>query len=238
MKSFITYIDFIAYTDFILNNPQAYADHRVANVLKDIEMSVEVVKRLHPDVVHSVRCINIADTLIFFTLGDSLESLESMLCLVHEYNKKSITFGFPQRGSMVYGDLQTIHNSLGPSVDGKSVINMLKGRPLVEAERKTEKLQWAGIVIDSTIEEYLEKNKLDKEKILSPFAVPYQVPYKDGKGKKEYCFRLGRSRLTPKTVEMLKKSIIDNFAKINITNFNFELRSFLENTLAFVSEIQ
>lgn len=238
MKSFITYIDFIAYTDFILNNPQAYADHRIANVLKDIEMSVDVVKRLHPDVVHSVRCVNVADTLIFFSLGDSPEALQSMLCLIHEYNKKSITFGFPQRGTMVYGDLQTIHNSLGPSVDGKPVINMLKGRPLVEAERKTEKLIWAGIVIDPTVEEYLDKHKLDKEKMLSPFAIPYKVPYADGKGEKEYCFRLGRSRLTPKTIEMLKKSIIDNFAKINITNFSLERRFFLENTLAFVDDAQ
>lgn len=236
MKSFITYIDFVAYTNFILNNPAAYADHRIANVLKDIEMSVDIVKRQHPDVVHSVRCVNVADTLIFFTPGDSQEALECLLCLVYEYNKKSITFGFPQRGTMVYGELQTIHNSLGPSVDGKPVINMLKGRPLVEAEKKTEKLMWAGIVIDHTVEEYLEQHNLDKEKVLSPFAVRYQAPYQTGKENHEYCFRLGRSLLTNRTIEILKKSIVDNFAKINITNFNFELRPFLENTLAFVDE--
>ena len=94
MKRFIAYFDFLGYKNFILNNDTDYIREHIDFILQSIEASLGQNKwtRINkgcmiPDISNSkINCLNISDTVIFWTNDDSLDSFKELLKISYTFN--------------------------------------------------------------------------------------------------------------------------------------------------------
>lgn len=83
MERFIAYFDYLGYKEFILNNDSKHLRTRAGHILRDIEASLGQGKYKEPhngiivaDLSETrINCLNISDTVIFWTNDNSIESL-------------------------------------------------------------------------------------------------------------------------------------------------------------------
>jgi len=114
MKRYIAYFDFLGYKEFILNNDSDYLQNRANHILRDIGIVLCQGKYrepdgllIRPDISQTrINCLNISDTIIFWTVDDSIESLEELLIIAHEFNYRQIKYNFPIRGVIYFDEIE------------------------------------------------------------------------------------------------------------------------------------
>ena len=98
MKKYIAYFDFLGYKEFILNNDSDYLSIRINHIVRDIKLVLSKGKfkepdgfTISPDISQTrINCLNVSDTIIFWTFDDSIESLEELLIIANEFNWRQI----------------------------------------------------------------------------------------------------------------------------------------------------
>ena len=210
MKRFIAYFDYLGYKDFILNNDSSHLKVRAGHILRDIEISLGQGKYQSPrngvivaDIsVSRINCLNISDTVIFWTNDDSIESLEELLLVSYEFNWREILYSFPVRGVVYCDELEMISGQQKNTVGAIYSTNLIYGKGLVNAHLKGENLNWAGSVIDKTVIDQIE-GKVNIPDFLSPFAKLYKVPYKvqDQGIQEEYALNINKGGLNETAFE-------------------------------------
>jgi hypothetical protein len=245
MAHFISYFDYLGYKEFILKNSSEEIRRRVGHFLRDIETSLGLGKFQEPqggwiiaDLTHSrINCLNISDTIIFWTNDDSLESFMELLKVSFDFNWREILHNVPTRGAMVYADVELLTSRSQNDVGGTYNVNMIYGKGLVEAHIKAENQNWAGFVIDNSVITKLA-TMANVASTLDPFAVQYKVPYKNNVGNQEneYVFRLntGSPKLNPVAFGNWSKNITDGFSRDNKNPNNPRAQEILANTLAYL----
>ncbi len=245
MKHFISYFDYLGFKEFLTNNTVEELERRSYHLLAEIERSLsESIKRrpLKPTVADlsqsNINCLNISDTVIFWTKDDTLDSCKELLQVSFRFNSMNNLFQIPVRGCMIYDDFNII---TGISKNVKGTIykpNMMYGKGLLNAHIKTEQLNWAGSVIDNSVilkvVELGQNNSFFKE-----FAKEYNVPYKKGIKKKEFAFLLrNKEGFNKNEFESDKKRIMETFKKDN-KQITSSVKEKMENSIEFLkSEIK
>lgn len=242
MKRFIAYFDYLGYKHFILNNDSDHLRRRAGHILRDIEMSLGQGKYQDPrngvivaDLSSTrINCLNISDTVIFWTNDDSVESLEELLLVAYEFNWREILYSFPIRGVIYYDQIEMISGQQKNQAGAIYSPNLIYGHGLVKAHIKTENLNWAGCVIDATVLEQL-KDKVNVEEFLKPFAKQYKVPYKTQEHNlDEYVLLINKGSLNETAFENAKKDIIQAFSNDNKPVDKPRVQELLANTIAFL----
>lgn len=245
MKKYVGYFDLMGYKNFIENNETDETRRRVTHILRDIEAALGKGEYkegghgvLHADLSASkLQCITISDTVIFWTLDDSKESLMEILKVCFDFNFKLNLHNFPVRGALVFEAIEMINGFQRNNNGGTYSVNTIYGKGLVKAHIKAESQYWAGTVIDqSAIEKIAEEN--DVEQVLAPFAMKTQVPYKNGCPiqDREYAFRLCIGWLNEIAYGNWKKGIEEVFAADNKGMDDAGIIAKLANTIAFLDE--
>jgi len=116
MKRYIAYFDYLGYKDFILNNESQHLEVRAGHILRDIEMALAQGKYQEPrngiilsDLSKSrINCLNVSDTVIFWTHDDSIESLEELMHVAYRFNWQEILFNMPVRGVVYFDEVELI----------------------------------------------------------------------------------------------------------------------------------
>ena len=115
MKKFISYFDFLGFKNFILNNDSDYIKRRIGNILTDIEFALgqgKITKTNYGVIANinnsKINCLNISDTVIFWTNDDSLESFNELLKISFDFNWSVTCYHFPVRGAMVFDEIEII----------------------------------------------------------------------------------------------------------------------------------
>jgi len=242
MKRFIAYFDYLGYKDFILNNDSSHLKVRAGHILRDIEMSLgqgrflpvnngETVADLNST---RINCLNISDTVIFWTNDDSIESFEELILVAFDFNWREILYSFPIRGVIFFDEIEMISEQFKNSAGAIYSPNLIYGKGLVKAHLKAENLNWAGTVIDkSVIEEVI--NRLNTVKFFNQFAKLYKVPYKIPENDiEEYALLLARGGLDDSSVTTLKNNIIRVFKNDNKPFDKPRVQELLSNTLAYL----
>lgn len=197
MKRFVAYFDFLGFKNFILNNDSDYIKQRIGHILRDIELSLGQGKTKETnygaiaDLSKShLNCLNISDTVIFWTNDSSLESFNELLKISFDFNWRVSCFHFAVKGAIVYDEIDIISGFQENDNGGTYNVNSIYGKGLVNAHLKAENLNLAGCVIDNTIIDKI-KEFGDPREIIGDYAMLYKIPYKNGVAEiPEYLLKL------------------------------------------------
>lgn len=247
MKRHIAYFDFLGYKEFILNNDSEYLKTRVGHILVGIEQALAEGKLQEPkngrvlsDTSKTrINCLNISDTIIFWTNDDSVESLEELLRVAYRFNWSQVLLNFPVRGIIYFDELEMISGKQTNTVGAIYSANLIYGKGLAKAHMMCENLNWAGSAIDETvINEIIDK--VDIENFLKPYAKIYSVPYTKPSPftKEQYALRLTKSSYNEEAFKNTKDSVIRAFKNDNKTFDNPRVQEILGNTIAFLESFK
>jgi len=196
MKKYITYFDFLGFKNFILNNDSDYITNRIGHILRDIESAIgqgkiEITNRgAIADISKSrLNCLNISDTVIFWTNDDSFDSFKELLKVSFDFNWRVTCYHFPVRGAIVYDEIDIISGYQETESGGTYNANSIYGKGLVNAHIKAENLNLASCVIDNSVIEKIQEFD-EPVNIFGDYAIKYQVPYKTGQlNNQEYLLK-------------------------------------------------
>lgn len=242
IEAYIAYFDLLGFKDFILRNDSNEISRRFYHVMRDIEHSLgegnfQPVRNstLYADLSHSkLNCLCISDTIIFWTTDLDIENLKELLRVSFDFNRQMVLYNFPLRGVVLKGLLK-YKSSIETNSQG-SLFNLssLMGIGIVEANIKSENLNWSGTVIDDSLFEDFN-SRLEAEKVFEEYAKKYMVPYKSpplNQGE-EYVLRLS-DQLDLESYANLSKTLIDVFQGDNRTIDHPGARQKMDNTLEYL----
>ena len=194
MKHFIAYFDLLGFKEFIMKNTPEYHEKIMGNIFRDMESALskgktkEISNGYIADISKSrVNCINFSDTVIFWISNENEDIIKELLDVVYRYNWQAIRYFFPARGCLYYGEIKYVNFNRVNDAGGVYNINSIYGKVLVDVYLKAESQNWAGTVIDNSVLERLVELEIEPDSFLAPYAVKYNVPYKDGSNKEEFA---------------------------------------------------
>ena len=240
---YLTYFDLLGFKEFINNNDNGYIEDRMSQIFRDMELSLtrrktiftnSVPKMAIPDLSSmKVNCINISDTVLYWTNDLNPKSLVHLFFVSYCFNQSFNLYNFPVRGCMTKGLVNHVMGDDKSSNDFLYSVRCLYGKGVVAAHNRAESQQWAGTVIDKPVMEDLQNYLY--EDILNNYTIKYRVPYKFGDtGCDELVFKL-ENRVNDQThLSKLKEHISSVFSRDNKSIENESVKVKLENTLKFL----
>lgn len=239
---YLAYFDFLGFKEFVQNNEDKKIIGRMDHIFRDIESALGLGNYREPqngiiisDLSDSrLNCLNISDTVLFWTNKCDYESLTELIKVAYKFNWLQILNNFPIRGSIIKGKIRLVSGNQINSNGGSYSVECLYGKGLIKAHEKAECQNWAGTVIDESIISDFEQNLKWKD-FLSNYAVKYKVPYKIDKGLgEEYVLRVATGITNNTALENTKDSILRVFKLDNKSIEPESVQLKIENTLKFI----
>lgn len=186
----------------------------------------------------TIKCLNISDTIIFWSLNDSPESLHEFLDVCYSLNWRLNTFNFPVRGALIYDELEMIMGNEVSDGGGMYNVNTIYGKGLIHAHLKCENQSWAGCTIDKSLTDFISENG-DIAATLDPIAIKYMVPYtKEVENQtEEYALRLVKGALNAIAYGNVRNDIVDIFKRDN-KGLSERAEVMLNNTIQFLDKFK
>lgn len=246
---YLAYFDLLGFKEFILNNDDQYINNRMSYFFRDIELSLTENNTTphprNPSIIIAdlskaeLNCVNISDTVLFWTNDTSQKSLNEIVLISYLFNWKFNLYNFPVRGSLIKGTLNHAMGNIYSANNSFYAVQCPYGKVLVNAHMKAEAQMWAGTVIHQSVEKDLFNGTL--QSLLNKYCVKYRVPYKATNltpsgdiGYDEYVFRLANSIQNQTALNNAKKAIYDVFSGDNKPISDSSVKKKIENTLAFL----
>lgn len=234
MKRFITYFDLLGYRNFLERNESAIHKKVIEQFYVHIDSSLnrtgKYFKNENGNFVNDltgkiVSFANYSDTVILWTESDTEDEFNAILEASYECNWRMNLYHFPIRGILIYDELFPLNYS---SSHKGYHINTFFGRGLIKAHDGAEKQQWAGMVIDKSVNEKMINTENTKSKVIR-----YDVPYKDGRHT-QIAMKLAIN-LNANTIE----DVETNFKRYNKWDDEVpSLKKKLENTIDFLKYLK
>lgn len=238
---YLAYFDFMGFKQFILNNEDEHLIYRMRHIFRDMEMCLGKGKFQQPgsgvllaDISKSkINCLNISDTVLFWTNDLSEDSLHELIEVGYEFNWREILYNFPLRGAIVKGTIRLVSGKDDSEKGGSYSVQCLYGKGLVYAHDLAEKQQWAGTIIDETVISDLEK--FEKGGILvKKNMVDYAVPLKNNTTRHSKVFKLKQGPLNEESLKNSLGNIDHVFALDNKGTEHPDVQEKIKNTKDFL----
>lgn len=240
---FLAYFDFLGFKEFILNNEEEILMRRMGHIFRDIELSLGQGEMQEPkngiilaDISNSkINCINISDTVVFWTNDTTLDNLEELIKVAYEFNWRENLYNFPIRGSISKGNIRFVNGNNKNDSGGSYGVTCLYGKGIVNAHLKAENQDWAGTVIDNSIIEEFSTEE-EAKKFLEPYATKYKIPYKKHEIEihEEFALRLVKGNLNQIAYDNTKDSIERVFGQDNKSTSHPGVQLKIKNTIDFL----
>lgn len=243
---YLAYFDFLGFKEFIENNEDDVLKRRMENIFRDVEIALGQGKYKEPlngivlsDISTStINCLNISDTVLFWTNQCDLESLKELIKVSYDFNWRQNSFNFPVRGAIIKGKIHLVSGQENNDNNGSYSVQCLYGKGLIKAHNKAESQNWAGTVVDESIISDLIKYD-NGTNFLKQYAIQYQVPYKNSEElDKEFVLKLAKNISNDLALKNTKESIIDIFKLDNKTISHASVQMKIENTLKFIDVLR
>jgi len=241
MKKFITYFDFLGFKNFILNNDSKYIKRRIGHILRDIEISIgqgEITRTNYGVIANinnsKINCLNISDTVIFWTNDDTFDSFNELLKISFDFNWRTTCYHFPVRGAIVFDEIEIISGYQETEKGGTYNVNSVYGKGLVNAHLKAEYLNLASCVIDNSVIDKIQEFGKIKD-IIGNYGIEYKVPYKKGEiHNPEFVLKFFiNSSIDEESCKNRAAGISEAFKNDN-KGMNKRAEEMLKNTIAFL----
>ena len=166
---YVAYFDMLGLKTATRRNPA-----KAWESLKNLQSCMDEVSKLKIHVldkdivlVNIVKTIILADSVLIFTHGDSLNDLTAILMLTSELFAKGLHRCVPLRGAITYGEFFYDFD-----------LNLFGGIPFVQAYELEKKAQWSGIVVDNLVAGKYRKTTFPKCPDGSSLVIEWDVPFK------------------------------------------------------------
>jgi len=244
MKQFVAYYDYLGFKQLVESNSEERLAERANHILRDIGMALGQNKPIkveggigRPDISESsINCLNISDTVIFWTIDDTVENAKELMEVAYRFNWQSNLFNLPVRGALIYDHF---HMRTGKSRNAKGAIfspNLMYGKGLIKAHTLAEQLDWAGTIIDNTFIERIT-SEINFYEFFDGFVTKYNVPYK-GFYRNQYAMNLGKPIIdNPEALKNTIKSLRNNFED-DYKSVTPSVERKLENTIKYLEHYQ
>ena len=238
---YLAYFDFMGFKEFIQNNDDEILVRRMGHIFRDIEICLSLGKYNEPkngvilaDVSGSkLNCLNISDTVVFWTNDCEYNSLEELIKVAYEFNFRENIYNFPLRGVLLRGKINEVTGRQDNSEGGVYSVQCVYGKGIVEAHLKAESQCWAGTVIDETIINDLKE--INRLTILDKLTVKYNVPFKTGDFE-EYVFKLKKGKINETALANLLNDIDRVFSADNKSIECDSVKLKIANTKKFITK--
>ena len=239
---YLAYFDYMGFKEFIEKNEEDKLIERMNHIFRDIEIALGQGKYQKPkngvkysDLSQSkINCLNISDTVLFWTNECTYESLKSLIKTAYEFNCLEVGFNFPIRGALVKGKVNKAIGKQTNSLGATHSVQCLYGKGLITAHVKAESQNWSGTVIDQSIIVDIEK-ETNGIKFLDEFSIKYKVPYKNEViDYEEYVLRVAKNISTDLGLKNTKESIEKVFSQDNKSIKSKRVEDKINNTLKFI----
>ena len=238
-ERYLAYFDYLGFKEFIMNNSDSNLIRGMSNIYRDIEMCLGRGNYNPPNggvitadiKASNLNCLNISDTVIFWTNDLELESLKELIEVAYEFNWREVRYVFPIRGALTKGKIKINNLFQKNSTGGSYNISCLFGRGIVEAHIKAESQNWAGTVVESSIIEDLLNEERNND-FIEQYAIKYKVPYKDTQDNEdEYVMKLTQGTLNKLAYSNWKEGIISAFKSYNKSTEHPSVQIKIDNTI-------
>lgn len=247
---FIAYFDLLGFKEFIENNSESEISERLNHIYIELELALSHKnlsmnvsgKAVKPDVSKSIiNCINISDTIIYWTNDLEIESFNYLLITSFLLNNSLNLNEFPVRGCIHKGVVNFINGGMLSKNQTIYASLCLYGKGVVDAHNRAESQEWAGTVLDNSIIETLDKSHGTLNSILDPWCIKYRIPYKKNspfahqkKDVDEYALRLFDCKYSDlHNISQIEKDISTVFSKDNKRISAQSVQDKIKNTTKF-----
>lgn len=238
---YLAYFDFMGFKQFILNNEDEVLIRRMGHIFRDIEICMGQGEFQEPkngvilaDISKAkINCLNISDTVLFWTNDLSEESLIELIQVANDFNMREISHNFPLRGSVVKGTIKIVSGKDQTEQGGSYSVQCLYGKGLVEAHDLAENQEWAGTIIHDAVYSDLNYYDIGKE-LIKKYIVDYDVPIKDNLTRKSKVFKIREEISNDEHLKNVLASIENVFALDNKGIDNKSVQNKIKNTKDFV----
>jgi|TARA_R110002020_G_scaffold103640_2_gene242684 hypothetical protein len=239
-KVFIAYFDLLGFKQFLLNNTEYVLSYRSGHILRDIEnaLSQGAMKPRRPGEViadrkdNNINCLNVSDTVIFYTKDSSKESFEEFMKVIFRFNWTMNFHNFPVRGYATYDNFELIHGQDLNDNNAYYSVNLMYGKGLYKSHDKTDLQDWAGCAIDSSIESKVENEFGGDKSVIWKYAKKYDVPYKNHTIF-QYALKFSETEISEEFFQSKKEGLIRAF-KNDYKSITDGVQRKLDNTLRFL----
>lgn len=242
MKTFIAFFDILGYKSLVENNEFEDVNRKISHLLRDIEFALSLRKAKRPErgIVTAdrsesiVNCLNISDSILFWTPSVNQACFEQIVNVCYELNWKMTKFNLPIRGALTYGELGFV--TWDDKNDNSTIYrgNILHGKGLIEAYQLANSMEWSGSLIDNSILNSTVCEEGEMIAFIEKYAVKYKIPYKNGfKDIEDYAFMITRPNFNEEAfrngVELIRETFISDNKDFNSESARLKL----ENTINF-----
>lgn len=239
---YITYFDLLGFKEFIKNNSEKHIDIRMRQVFRDIEFSLTLNNIKHssvdpniviPDLTQAkVNCVNISDTIIYWTEDSNIDSLYNLFLVSFLYNQSCNLYNFPVRGCLTKGSLAHIMGNFKSYNGSLYAVQCPYGKGLVKAHEKAESQEWAGTVIDQEVINDLKNSQYSKS--FETYCLQYNIPCKNTNNISQYAFKLIKEINNNEHLSNLKHSVKSIFSADKKSIDEISVKKKIDNTCDFL----
>lgn len=246
MKRYIAYFDFLGYKYFILNNTTDRLRVRAGHILRDIGLALAGDNELlvgngvlFPDIrTTRINCLNISDTVIFWSQDSSLESLRELIAVAHHFNWMQNLHNMPARGVVVCEEMEILRDNEQNQAGAVYSTSLVYGKGLYNAHVKAESLSFAGCVVDQSVLAEMEAGGIING-VLEQFAKRYIVPYKNGELEEvEYVLKIVSGALNDETFHNCSALIRSRFSADNKPVDSDRVQELIRNSIEFLASFR
>ncbi|PXV66819.1 hypothetical protein CLV62_10479 [Dysgonomonas alginatilytica] len=161
---FVAYFDILGFKDYVFSNSTEDIHKMLISLNKILPSdNDEEISEKH------ILCTTFSDSIFIFTKSDSIEEFRNFIQFIRRFMRNSIRRKIPLKASIAYGEIVVYRDR-----------KIFCGKPIVNAFLLQEDLQYMGIVIHHSVEDYIiKKNKYISNKYKRYFK-EIDTPFKYG----------------------------------------------------------
>src|SRR5699024_2535937 len=123
---YLAYFDYMGFKEFIVKNEDEELIRRMNHIFRDIEIALGQGKYRAPKngsilsnlSESTINCLNISDTVLFWTNDCTYESLKTLIKVADEFNWREVNYNFPIRLALVKGKVKEVSEKQTNSYSG------------------------------------------------------------------------------------------------------------------------
>lgn len=146
-KRFVVFLDLMGFKDFIARNDAKTVYEHMKKLSYLTDEIPKVIQTTHPILYREVYSTTFSDSIVLFSIDDSVESLDNLLYMSRAIMTSAIMAKIPIKGSIAHGEI---------SVDRDRQI--FCGQPIIDSYELQEELNYYGVVFHNSVDRFINEN--------------------------------------------------------------------------------
>lgn len=161
---FVAYFDILGFKDYVFSNSTDEIHKMLINLNKILpnDKDEEIDES-------SILCTTFSDSIFIFTKSDSIAEFRNFIQFIRRFMRTSIRRNIPLKASIAYGEIVAYKDR-----------KIFCGKPIVNAFLLQEDLQYMGIVVHHSVEDYIIKKSKYLNVRYKSYFKEIETPFKYG----------------------------------------------------------